>query len=320
MSENITKNKLLHNIGRAAGDFRPITADIFLTNFCNNNCPYCTYKRWEFDDDAAYISYEDFIKYAERLIQLGVLGIILTGGGEPTVNPDFDKITRWLEDNHIHYGINTNFNILRYFAPDYLKVSLDAWDEESYKKCRGVERYATVRDNIKRYSEWRKTNAPKTSLGIQKVATVPGDVIKFYEANKDLDVDYIVFRPIESTAGRYYFTDEEKINAKLIVQRVKYLAKNDSRVKLNFKWNMLQTRFDKCVAHWSQMALNERGEVIYCCHKPYEVIGHILDKDIFDKWMYSKTDMSMCDVPCRLTAPNMFMEEVEKEAKDSMFI
>lgn len=45
------------------------------------------------------MKYEEFITYAERLLSLGVEGFILTGGGEPTINPDIMKITAWMEGN-----------------------------------------------------------------------------------------------------------------------------------------------------------------------------------------------------------------------------
>lgn len=52
MEKNITGEKMLSHIDRIAGEKKPITADIFLTNYCNNRCPYCTYGRWELDTGA----------------------------------------------------------------------------------------------------------------------------------------------------------------------------------------------------------------------------------------------------------------------------
>ena len=43
---------------------------------------------------------------------------------------------------------------------------------------------------------------------------------------------------------------------------------------------------------------------MYCCHKPYEVVGHVLDPDILEKKESFRTNMAACDVPCRMTAPN----------------
>ncbi len=317
---NISGDKMFSHIKRILGEHKPITADVFLTNYCNNKCPYCTYKRWGLDEGTYYMRIEEFIEYAERLKELGVEGIILTGGGEPTVNPDFEKITEWLEENKIHYGVNTNFNNLKYIKPDYLKVSLDGWDEESYEECRGVKKYNQVRGNIKEYAAWKKENNPGTSLGIQRVVQDYFDVYAFYEANKDLPVDYIVFRPVESTGGDFYNHEYAEDDVKKIIEAVKILMRNDSRVKLNFKWELIDRQEDRCTAQWAQIAVNERGEVMYCCHKPYQIIGHIMDEDILEKKMKAETDMCGCDIPCRMTAPNMFVSEMEQERENACFI
>ena len=319
MTSAITGNKLLHHPERISGDFRPITADVFLTNYCNNKCGFCTYGRWERSESYS-VKYTDFCDYADRLIELGVKGIILSGGGEPTVNRDFDAIAKYLETKGIHYGINTNFNILKYIKPDYLKVSLDGWDEDSYESIRGVRAYEKARANIIAYAEWKKTNSKTTSLGIQMIPKTYGDVLRFYAANKDLPVDYIVYRPIESTCGNFYKDSDHLAEAKLIINSVKRLSERDNRVVMNFKWDYLDTSFDSCVAHWSQIAIDEHGNVIYCCHKPYEKIGHIMDPDILEKHAAAHTNMEMCDIPCRLTAPNLLMQAIATPGKNEEFI
>ena len=324
MNKNITGDKMFAHIDRIFGERKPITADIFLNNYCNNKCPYCTYRRWEFDNGATYMTYENFVKYAEKLISLGVLGFILTGGGEPTISKDFDKITKWLEENKLEYGINTNFNEIKYIKPKYLKVSLDGWDENSYKKSRGVEKYNKVRENIIEYAEWKKENSSNTSLGIQLLAKSVDEVEKFYEANKDLPVDYISIRPMESTQSNYYKSitsnSDIKIQPNEIIKTIERIASLDKRVVVNYKWNFLNQSFDSCIGQWSQIALNELGEVMYCCHKPYEIVGHILDDDILEKKKKFKTNIQMCDVPCRLTGPNIELKKMLAPKKDVNFI
>ena len=317
---NITGDKMFSHIDRIAGKHKPITADIFLTNYCNNKCPYCTYGRWKLPNETKAMTYEEFITYVEKLRQIGVEGFILTGGGEPTICPGFQKITGWLEEQGLHYGINTNFNKLVYFKPDYLKVSLDGYDEDSYERSRGVRKYGKVIENIRAYAEWKKRNSPKTSLGVQWMAVDVEGVYKFYEANKGLDVDYFSFRPLESTGGSYYMDDDRKVQAQEITAAIEALAEKDSRVILNFKWNMLAQQENNCTAQWAQIAVNEYGEVMYCCHKPYQIVGHIMDDDILEKKARANTNMSMCDIPCRMTAPNAFVAQTMKQRKDTYFI
>lgn len=314
MSDVINGGKILKYIDRINGNHAPITADIFLDNYCNNKCGYCTYRRWEFSNDAYSMSFDDFLRYAVRLRELGVQGFILTGGGEPTIAKDFGDITKWLEDIGIPYGINTNFNRFIEINPDYLKVSLDAWDENSYEAKRGVRAYRTVIENICEYAEY-KTDA--TRLGIQLLAKSAEEVDRFYEANMNLPVDYIVIRPVESTGGEYYHKHQD---TKSITDKIDVIKKDDDRVIKNFKWDMLGIQFDSCIGQWSQIALNEHGEVMYCCHKPYQTIGHIMDDDILEKKRLAHTDMSMCDVPCRLTSTNHILSQVYSEQVNKEFI
>lgn len=309
--------KLIRHIERFT-EQTPITADVFLTNFCNNKCPYCTYHRWSLDPGARYMAYEDFVKYSTRLFELGVKGIILTGGGEPTINPDFDQITKWLENNGIRYGINTNFNVFKDFSPTYLKVSLDGYDEQSYKLKRGVHAYSRVIENIKKYRENGKHK--DTSFGVQIVVNDLSEIERFYEGVKGLDVDYIVYRPIESTYRCAYTDNDVQTTIPVLTKHIQSIARLDKRVVMNSKWTQLDVFPKQCSANWAQIALDEKGNVIYCCHKPYEIVGHIMDANILEKKRNFHTDMSKCDVPCRLTASNLIQEYLSKPMKDDCFV
>lgn len=312
--DNILANKLIYHLDRVVGDRKPITAEIFLTNFCNNRCAYCRYRH----QVGEYLHYDDFVKCANRLLELGVQGFILTGGGEPTVSPDFDRITEWLEEKGIPYGINTNFNILKKIKPSYLKVSIDAINADDYSKKRGVKRqiYDRVLKNIESYLEWKKEHSPNTSVGIQIVVSRYDEIEAFYTAHKALGVDYISFRPIESEAGLYYGGEDiEKY-----IQVLNELKKNDSRVIANYKWGMMSDSFKKCYAQWSVIALDHKGNVLYCCQKPQEVVGHIMDEDILQKKEAYITDMRNCEVPCRLSGANKFLEKIEQGGKDIEFV
>ena len=298
---------------------KPITADIFLNSACNNKCPYCTYARYK-QRDRLYMTFESFKNNINILLANGVKGVILTGGGEPTISPDFDKITNFLEQNSIPYGINTNFNVFKAIKPNYLKISLDGYDRESYQKARGVDKYDTVIENIKRYILFKQVNKLKTSIGLQTVATNVEDVQKFYEAHKGLHVDYFNIRPMESTCGEYYDSNETLSKRLKILEYLQDIQEKDKRVCINYKWHEIWTQFDKCYANFSQIAINENSEVMYCCHKPYEIIGKLTDIDIWEKRERFQTNMQMCDVPCRLTAPNNFIQSLQDAPSDAAFI
>lgn len=314
----ISNNKLIYNVENIMSR-KPITADIFLNSACNNKCPYCTYARYK-QRSSSYMTFKDFERNITILLENGVKGVILTGGGEPTISPDFDKITEYLEKNSIPYGINTNFNLFRAIKPNYLKISLDGYDRESYLKARGVDKYNVVIRNIEEYLMYKHGTKAKTSIGLQTVATKLQDVARFYEAHKGLNVDYFNIRPMESTCGEYYKSEQNSEERTKIIKYLEMLRAADKRVCINYKWYEVDTQFDKCYANFSQIAINENSEVMYCCHKPYEIIGKLTDSNIWEKREKFQTNMQMCDVPCRLTAPNNFIQSLQDAPSDAAFI
>lgn len=313
--------KILLHADRIFSSRRPITADIFLTNYCNNACPYCNYKRWSHSPGARYIKYDDFVKYASRLRGLGVLGVILTGGGEPSINPDFKEICLWLERSGIPYGLNTN--MLKYpgdIHPNFLKVSLDAGDRETYIKKRGVDAFDVVVENIKRFLNQRNA---KTRFGLQLLAESYKELDPFLSFARELPVDYISVRPIESTRGSYYESPINNLNAKLILAKLEFEAGTDRRISVSPKWKYALTpeSIKDCPANWCQMAIDETGQVLYCCQKPYEVVGHILDDDdILQKKAAFNTNCRLCDYPCRLTGYNQLLNALPKGFNNAEFI
>lgn len=320
MRSVFSSSKLLAHADRIFGDNRrPITADIFLTNYCNNACSYCNYKRWEHSTGARYISLADFVKYAERLRQLGVKGIILTGGGEPTISPDFNSICAWLEKEQIPYGVNSN--LLRYpgeICPRFLKVSLDASCPEDYSRKRGVDVFSEVVANIKRYASKK---GAETRLGVQLLAEHYEEVTKFVPFAKTLPVDYISVRPVESTAGAFYTDPARKIEGRLIQALLEYEHGADPRVLASPKWGFIaESQPGACPAAWCQIAVDERGQVMYCCQRPYDIVGNLMDDDILDKKLRYTPDMALCDHPCRLTGYNVLMQSLPAGFNDVEFI
>lgn len=320
VQEMISGDKLIYNIDNVINR-KPITADIFLTNYCNNRCKYCTYKRWDLSkNERKYVTFEEFKRNVEILQGLGVKGYILTGGGEPCINPDFDKITEWLEANDLKYGINTNFNVLKFIKPVYLKISLDASCCEEYKDLRGVDTYDKVISNINQYIEWKENNNVSTKLGLQCVGITPEQIQRFYKSVQNFKCDYIVIRPVESTMCSYYSDLQNEETRLKCVKLIEKLKQKDKRIVVNYKWYETKTIFRKCSANCTQIALDENSKVIYCCHKPFEVVGDITDSDILQKKDNFETDISKCDVPCRLTAPNKIYNNIMQKPCDYCFV
>ena len=258
--------------------------------------------------------FEDFKRYVVRLQSLGVKGIILTGGGEPTINPDFDKITAWLEECGIDHGINTNFVKYVECKPRYLKISIDAGDEEEYCKLRGVDKFGQVVENLQRYLKWRDEVGADTNVIIQCLPTSKEQAERFYRAFKDVPGVSLQFRPFEGQNPVISPAETDEV-----VNYISNIARAGKNVGKSFKFDMMGKRFSKCYANWSVVCLRHDGMVLYCCHRPDAVIGHIMEDGILDRKASFEVDMAKCDVPCRLSGANAYLESLITE-RDRNFV
>lgn len=256
------------------------------------------------------MKFVDFVAYCNKLLEIGVRGVILTGGGEPTISPDFDKISAWLERNDIPYGVNTNLVIPKYINPVFLKVSIDTGDEDEFERVRGKRCLKNVLHNVRDFAAYRKSINGRTKLGVQSVALTENDVLSFYDAVRDLDVDYIYIRPKESIEGGGV-TGEE---VKKWLEHIK-----DERINVSYKFDLSRYMPPFCVGNWASITVDWNGNVLYCCNRPDVVVGHVLDNNILQKKEMVHVDMRRCERPCRLSGVNWYIEHADIES-DNMFI
>lgn len=284
MREFIGSNKLMFYVERLETK-KPITLEIFLTDYCDNGCPYCQYRHGK-----QFMSFGLFREVLERALKLGIKGVILTGGGEPMLDPDFDKIVAHLDELGVPYGVNT-------YLPRRFPKASPRWLKVSYHNDRVLDKYAEYLEDV----------PGDTFVSIQLIYLKAGDLMKFYQKVKDIErFQSIVVRPLEHQKFKY----SEEV---LMALDNEHEMIDDDRIVFNYKWNFLGKRFKSCYANWAVLTVMPNADVVYCCHKPDEVIGSIFDDDILMKKMEHKTNMLTCDVPCRLSGANKFLKEDIKQ-------
>jgi wyosine [tRNA(Phe)-imidazoG37] synthetase (radical SAM superfamily) len=85
---------------------------------------------------------EEIEKVIDTLHSHGLLSVILIGGGEPTLHPDFEAVVETIKRKGIQVGIATNGSRLekieaiadRLEEKDWVRISIDAASEETFKK------------------------------------------------------------------------------------------------------------------------------------------------------------------------------------------
>jgi MoaA/NifB/PqqE/SkfB family radical SAM enzyme len=133
--------------------FSYATIELHPTNVCNLDCLYCSYTGQKLKQT---IPFEDF----HYIAGLRPQSITLAGGGEPTLyksgNKTFSDMVKLLSEiTAARIGLITNGS---YFPNgdftkrlDWVRVSCDAWSENTYRKIKQRNNLHTVKYNIKRY-------------------------------------------------------------------------------------------------------------------------------------------------------------------------
>lgn len=128
------------------GEFPPPTlVHLDLTNKCNYRCSWCNVK--DYISNRTEMSFATASKIIKELVDYGVKSILFTGGGEPTLHPDFMKIVNLTMNKDVEIGLATNGSQLYKFANDlplkkfkYIRISFDAGCEETYTRVHGAQK------------------------------------------------------------------------------------------------------------------------------------------------------------------------------------
>lgn len=145
-----------------AGEFPwPKTVDVNLTDVCNISCVGC--HTFSMRKPNGFMPLDVFKKNCDDWVEVGVKGIILTGGGEPTMHPQFDDVVYYAQSKGIQVGVITNGTIFRKSLRDcfWVRVSLYSPDERGHEAHTGTKTYKKVIENVKKIQEG------KTKLGLK---------------------------------------------------------------------------------------------------------------------------------------------------------
>ena len=177
----------------------PITVEIHLTNECNINCYYCSFK----DKHNKLEMTTKEAKYCiGNLQRSGVKAITFSGGGEPTTHKDYAELCGYayycgLDVSLITNGIKFNPEVLQYLT--WIRFSVDACDKDTYKIIKGVDKFETVIENILKAVRHKNNCGFNCTIGFQSVINDFNinrlDVMA--ECAEFLCVDYYQYRPVE---------------------------------------------------------------------------------------------------------------------------
>lgn len=119
-----TGDKLLHHKKemekfQKTGVATPIVAHIMPTSACNLKCGFCSVKDRKNHEVLGLEN--DIIPAIDKLKDRGLKAVILSGGGEPTIYPQFEELVNYLDSKNLDIGLITNGTRLNRQSPSTLE-------------------------------------------------------------------------------------------------------------------------------------------------------------------------------------------------------
>lgn len=177
----------------------PISVELSLTDKCNFDCDWCSDALLR-ERQNGHMKEETVYKLLEDLAAGGTRGVVIEGGGEPTLHRSFKDIVRRVADLGMAAGLITNGSkfdfpeVLDVF--EWVRVSLDASSsgQMSLLKSRQRGMYEKVLGNIAEVARL-KTH---TTLGVSYIVTKKNrDGLEDLTPQlRDMGVDYLQVKPV----------------------------------------------------------------------------------------------------------------------------
>lgn len=311
-----------------------ISVELDLTNLCNSCCPDCTGVK----EKKASLTFGQVKKLADELADIfEAKSIIISGGGEPLLHPDFIKMIYYIRNKGLKIGLNSNGLALDEKKAkaiieccSYFRISLDAGTKEMYKKTHGMDEKAflKVADNIKMFARVRKELKGDVAFGtgfLTNEMTKP-DILNFFKLSKGLGVDFAQLRPF---TGDITKVDEELRKAKEL-----YEDKNFKVTASFHKYNCFDEKnkrpYKKCLGMFFNTVVTADFRVFACLHhrqKEKYLIGDLNKSTLRELWaslriieVFDKIDFSDCPFLCRNNDINRGLEYISKPINHVEFL
>lgn len=140
------------NYGDFYSEILSFRCSIDISGWCNAKCKYCYTgrKNRECIPDKTYMSFENFVKIHQHLVESKILygfnEVMLYSWGEPLLNPDYLKIIDYLSEQGQTYSLSTNGSVLKltenlhaYENCTTVIFSLSGMKQESYGYIHGFD-------------------------------------------------------------------------------------------------------------------------------------------------------------------------------------
>lgn len=292
----------------------PISVELSLTSRCNQNCIWCGDIKLR-KKTASDLSYEKASDLFADLYKGGTRGVVIEGGGEPLLHPQFTEIVEAASQNGLSLGLITNgtislsIELIQKFQ--WIRISLDAANSLQYQAIKAADKFNSVMHHLQYIGQHKK----QTVLGVGYVVSNKNSeddeqLIKLIEQLKYYDVDYIHFRPV---------VDYPNLVTQKDISYLFQFSSDEFRIDIEALTSNLTEGNGciACVAHSLSSVINSDGNVYLCgrlnIHPWISPIGNINEANFEDIWTGAERLKQAQQVSnsefCRQYCPNCRMSK-----------
>jgi MoaA/NifB/PqqE/SkfB family radical SAM enzyme len=274
----------------------PINIEISLVGFCNAKCDWCFYKD---NTDTEILDHIVLVEFLIKCKEKGVKAISWTGGGEPSLHPQFNDIVRFASGLGFSQGMFTNALGEINYDPskfDWIRVSKTdrPFNENNLKKL--------------------KESCKSVGLNINYIQGDDKTLINALCIAEKLDLDYVQCRPALNLNGDVTTCEVPNIkHSKLLLTDYKF----DDAKKFR--------DYNKCYGYHFVPFLWHNGDYSVCAyHKndPYFTLGNIYKNsldEIINNMSNFKATIKSCQICCKNHEINKLVNNL-KDIEDINFV
>jgi len=327
----------------------PIHIRIKPTNSCNHNCCYCAYRTDNLqlgkdmkNEDA--IPKEKMFSIIEDMHEIGVKAVTFTGGGDPFCYPHLLQAIKKISQTKIKFSALTNGSRLKgeiaelfAFNGTWLRVSMDGWDNESYKYYRNVSdgEFTKITRNMANFKKLKGSCVLSVNIIVDKYNA--NHLYSLIKKLKEVGVDSVKVSPcilhndcIENNKYHEPFFNIVKQHIEKAIYNLKddYFEIYDAYHELD---NKFRKDYDWCPYQQILPVIGADLNIYSCQDKAYNtetgVIGSIKTESFKQMWFSDKQQFfkiipkSHCNHHCVANAKNkLIMEYLNTDTEHIEFV
>lgn len=242
---------------------------VYLTNLCNQRCAHCyMYAGKEQEQELSTLEIQklltDFSSYGGKVVTFT--------GGEATLRKDFCDIVRTAKENGLIIGVLSNGimwskEFITKVRPyiDEVQISIDGYDQQSYKMVRGTDTFDTA---LKTVESLLNADIRVTVAVTPLMETLMGNEDRYISFANNLiekhkNKEFFVKFNTELLDGRTVNpTDEENLRYKNSIKKIKAACMSNSEEEGFALDHRNNTVFNNC--GYGGITIASNGDVFFC--------------------------------------------------------